>query len=574
MDEKEKMKRNLYRPLLICFFACMVFFTILSRVIDVYETAKVSIAYANQGTVMKTVDGDCSVEAGETQAISLIKELNVEKVEAMAGTAVKAGEPLFSYSAESLEDKMRRLQKEIKKMELEIEGERIGSDSFTGVTRAEAALQSLAMAEKALERQNGKKAQAEAEYNLNMEKIKEYYELRLELSEDELLNQSRNDYDQSRTDYESAKLQRDSQIREIKRKIKDTEKKIEKLEKQEEPDEDELEELRELLDRYEEDLDSEEESWDLKIDRAREEMSDKGDIFDRAGREADSAKLALKENYESAVTQEAKALESAEDARIQAEWAVESARMELQNAAKEDHAAALGAEQAKKLSALRIEAKQLDLEELKEEKEELRILMENQGMVYAPCDGTVSTVEIEAGKDIAGTERVVLSTGLLKLRGTFDREDDEILRTGDELQVRMAGSDERIQAYVEQVDLVTSQETGSFTASLPAGYGVLGEKAYFECLSSGEVYRQVIPVKALRKDVNGYYCLVLRKQKTILGEEYKAAKVEVELLAGGDTVAAVEGPLMAEEPVITDSDRVIGEGDRVRLMTELPGKGS
>lgn len=39
----------------------------------------------------------------------------------MAGTAVKAGEPLFSYSAESLEDKMRRLQKEIKKMELEIE---------------------------------------------------------------------------------------------------------------------------------------------------------------------------------------------------------------------------------------------------------------------------------------------------------------------------------------------------------------------------------------------------------------------------------------------------------------------
>ena len=135
----------------------MVFFTILSRVIDVYETAKVSIAYANQGTVMKTVGWGLQCGGGETQAISLIKELNVEKVEAMAGTAVKAGEPLFSYSAESLEDKMRRLQKEIKKMELEIEGERIGSDSFTGVTRAEAALQSLAMAEKALERQNGRK---------------------------------------------------------------------------------------------------------------------------------------------------------------------------------------------------------------------------------------------------------------------------------------------------------------------------------------------------------------------------------------------------------------------------------
>ena len=225
------------------------------------------------------------------------------------------------------------------------------------------------------------------------------------------------------------------------------------MEKQEEPDEDELEELRELLDRYEEDLDSEEESWDLKIDWAREEMSDKGDIFDRAGREADSAKLALKENYESAVTQEAKALESAEDARIQAEWAAESARMELQNAAKEDHAAAaLGAEQAKKLSALRIEAKQLDLEELKEEK---RRTANTDGKTRAwfmlPAMVRSAPWRLRREKDIAGTERVVLSTGLLKLRGTFDREDDEILRTGDELQVRMAGSDERIQAYVEQV---------------------------------------------------------------------------------------------------------------------------
>ena len=80
---------------------------------------------------------------------------------------------------------MRRLQKRDQKMELEIEGRAYRLRQFTGVTRAEAALQSLAMAEKALERQNGKKAQAEAEYNLNMEKSK-YYELRLELSEDEL----------------------------------------------------------------------------------------------------------------------------------------------------------------------------------------------------------------------------------------------------------------------------------------------------------------------------------------------------------------------------------------------------
>ena len=67
---RKKNEKKFVPPPTDLLFACMVFFTILSRVIDVYETAKVSIAYANQGTVMKTVDGDCSVEAGETQAIS------------------------------------------------------------------------------------------------------------------------------------------------------------------------------------------------------------------------------------------------------------------------------------------------------------------------------------------------------------------------------------------------------------------------------------------------------------------------------------------------------------------------
>lgn len=573
MDENEKLKKLIYRRLLIGFFVSMFIFTIVSRVIDVYDTPKVSTAYVSQGTVVKTVEGNGSVEAGDMREVPIIKGLKAGKIEAPAGTVVKEGDALFYYSLESLQKRVDELIKEIKKLELEIEGERIGAVTYRGATRAEVAAQALTMAERNLERQNGKKVQAEGEYLDNLEKLRDYYEKRLELSEEELLNQSRSDYDQSRTAYETAKLERDAQLRELKRKIKDTEKKIDKLEKKEEPDEDELDELRDLLEQYEEDLETAEESWDLKIELAEDEMDDKGDIYDRAGHEADSARLALKESYEAAIVQEEKALEAAEDARIQAEWSTETARMELQNAAKDDNATALTGEQTKRLSELRIEAKQLDLKELKEENERLLSLTERQGLVTAPCDGTVGVVELVEGKEVAGTERVALSTGSLILRGTFDREEEESIRTGDELQVRMAGSDARKSAFVEQVDLVSSQETGTFTAALPAGGAVLGEKAYFECIRGGEVYRQTIPLKALREDVNGYYCLVLRKQKTILGEEYKAARVDLQLLLSGDTKAAVEGALSSEEPVITESDRVISEGDRVRLMKELSAGG-
>lgn len=569
MDEKGKLKKMIYRRLLIGFFSGMLLFTIVSRVIDVYETPKVKTSYAGQGTVMKTVEGSGYVEAAGMTEIPVIKGLKAGKIESPAGTAVKEGDAVFFYTMESIKERMEELSKEIKKMELEIEGERIGAESFQGLTRAEVAAQALMMAEKMLERQNLKKVRAEAEYLENLDKLREYYEKRLELSEEELLNQSRSDYDQSRTDYESAKLQRDAQLREIKRKIKDTEKKIEKLEKKEEPDEDELEELRDLLERYEEDFESAQESWDLKIERAEDEMSDKGDIYDRAGHAADSARLALEENYEASVAQEEKTLEAAEDAGIQAEWSVEAARMELQNAVKDDKASAHTKEQTKRLAALRIESRQMDLKELEEEKERLSILGANGGMVPAPCDGTVGVVEIKEGKEVDGTERIALSTGELIFRGTFDREEEESVRVGDELQLRMEGSDECQTATVDKVDLVSSQATGVFTAALPSGGAVLGEQAYFECRRGGELYRQVIPVRALRQDVNGYYCLVLRKQKTILGEEYRAAKVELQLLVSGDTMAAVEGALNQEEPVISESDRVIGEGDRVRLMTEL-----
>ena len=119
-----------------------------------------------------------------------------------------------------------------------------------------------------------------------------------------------------------------------------------------------------------------------------------------------------------------------------------------------------------------------------------------------------------------------------------------------------------------QVDLVTSADTGTVTAALEPGSAVLGQKASFESQKTSDIYNTVIPAKALRKDTNGWYCLAVRKSKTILGEEYRAVRIDLRLLQAGDTAAAVEGALSQEEPVITGSDRVVSAGDRVRPITD------
>ena len=76
----------------------------------------------------------------------------------------------------------------------------------------------------------------------------------------------------------------------------------------------------------------------------------------------------------------------------------------------------------------------------------------------------------------------------------------------------------------------------------------------------------MIPIEGLRKDVKGYYCLVARPRKAILGEELRAERVDVRVVCQGDTEVAVEGGLQDSDPIITGSNQVIGEGARVRQV--------
>ena len=495
----EDRKRRIYRGALAAFFAVMALFTVLSRIVDARETAKVKLTYASRGNVTKTVRGSGTVEAGAEIGIRLTPGLRVGEITALPGAFVREGDLLFCYTEASILERLEEVGKEIRRLELEMEQETIRANSFQGVTEAEAAEQALGFARKEQERLSRKEREANAEYERQAERLRSYYKKRLDLSEEELIRASYGDYAMSRTDYKSAKMDRESRVKEIERNIKETETARKRLEKkrekaQEKADsedatdadaaallqiEEEIEDCEERLEELSEDLEDTKDQMDLKVERAREEMEEKEDIYDRAGEEADSARLALKESYENGLRQEFNLVKSAGDAREAADRAVEAALVELENARKNDRARELTAEQARRLAALQNEARRLDLEDLKEEQAALTALL-------------------DAG-----------------------------------------------------------------------GAAMLGQKASFEVKRNGEIYNTVIPAAALRKDTEGWYCLAARRQKTILGEEYRAVRIDLRLLLAGDASAAVEGALSAEEPVITGSDRVVNAGDRVRPMSEL-----
>lgn len=77
-----------------------------------------------------------------------------------------------------------------------------------------------------------------------------------------------------------------------------------------------------------------------------------------------------------------------------------------------------------------------------------------------------------------------------------------------------------------------------------------------------QVYDTLIPTSALRKDSKGYFCLVLRQNKSVLGKGYVAYRIYVELLDSDREYCAVRGLPSDEQVIITATD-VIRDGSSV-----------
>ena len=106
------------------------------------------------------------------------------------------------------------------------------------------------------------------------------------------------------------------------------------------------------------------------------------------------------------------------------------------------------------------------------------------------------------------------------------------------------------------------------TAGMPEGQGRLGDLVSFTANIESGIYPCVIPIEALREDNEGYYCLAAEPEKTILGEELKAVRIQVDVLEKSSSAAAVSGPVTKEMKLITESGKPVSEGDRVRVVEE------
>ena len=547
------------RRLLAAFFFFMLGCTVISRVYDSVTVPKVRTSVAKRKGVETRVEGTGTVTVKEKQFCSVYPQLRVKQTAVIPGSEVKEGDTLFWYDMESILEKKEELQAGLEKIRINIEKEQVSQESGQGLTQEETALWELSLAQRELMEGQAEFEETQADHQAELERLKTDYEQGLEMAEEELWQQQ--EREAARQALESVKASRDDALRGQRRVIEDLEDELERLSDSGE-DEEERERLEKRISRAREDLNAMTASWEEQVDTARYQI----DLLDyqeaRLLKGQTTVQEARKENYEEAVRQEENRMKEAGKSLEELKKAVERAQWQVEAARKSDSADQMSRERSRKISQLTVRSLELDKKELERQLAALEELEAVQGQVKASADGTVVDMEVMEGKLSTGQELLSLTGGGAWFEGTFQKEEKK-LAVGDTVQIAVPGTARQAEAVISRMNLLGDQE-GIFQADLADESLSLGTMTRYTSTRQSDVFSKVIPLSGLRKDMKGWYCLVARPVNTILGEEFRAQRVNVEVLLQGNEEVAVDGALFETDQVIVGENKAIGEGSRVR----------
>ena len=292
-----------------------------------------------------------------------------------------------------------------------------------------------------------------------------------------------------------------------------------------------------------------------------------------------------KQELESALQEAYAGVESAMKEVNQAQNAYELAEQE-------DQAQNINAANAAEAARLGAEASKVQIDYTRRELERLKGYQAAEGKICADRDCTVLKVGVEVGAVTSGSEVFVIGSGGFQLKGLMKAKDKEKLKAGQEAEVQL-GAGKKKTVRFESIETDTGGAAGGIGAadggasggSTDTGGSASQEAQIFWLASvpenmevkSGDTftwqteiptekeYEQMIPLSALREDVNETYCLVLAEEEQMLGTVQTAKKVPVTVLEKDAKNAAITSTLSVEDKVIVSSEKYVAEGDRVRL---------
>ena len=610
--------------LMIGFFTSMLVCTIISRVSYSFTTAHVSVASMAGKTLMNRAELEGIIYASSEKGISLPDGLKAVSVNAGKGKSVEKGEVLIEFDVPAAEERIKKLEEEIRilNLKLDISSNNGGNDVIE-------AQRTLEDAKKAYERIAAKYARAEmrlkedytkleetladAEKNLinkaealvkeareNLQNVREDAEDAIRAAEQALdeesenLDDSEDSYQQALEAYEQAKdelnmaNQRVSEIKEAiagkqpddatdyTEELKEAEEELSIAQKAFNQAKKELSKAdynSSSYDRADDNLDSIKRGWKRKIDKAKDALY-KAETVLEAVREGKDF------STESAVSEAQAAIDTAREAlnraRRESEDNQYSEEEELYAAGRAVETAQAALEDARRQAEVLQKEGEIDritCESERSDKEKSRAalqeILDNGGRLLAPAPGTVVRTLERGDKTKEGEDAVILSSadrGFV-FEGKLDKDSARRFSAGDkgELHYKLDGSTQKADVEIHSISTPDESDQVLVTAVLPEGGYTSGMPAQLFLSRKSETYQNCLPLTALRSDSGGDHVFVLRRQSSVLGTEWVIARVDITVKERDSQMMYVDGALTYSDQVVISSNKIISEGDRVRI---------
>ena len=209
---------------------------------------------------------------------------------------------------------------------------------------------------------------------------------------------------------------------------------------------------------------------------------------------------------------------------------------------------------------------ELDIKQARQQIERLRAVSQQKGEIKAEQDGIISKIQIEVGGRTSDTAALLLTDPLRPCQFKFSitKEEGKYVHLNDTVEVKLNGQSNDIEITV---DYFTENTQGGYDilCTLPEHMGQPGLSGTVQKSVQGEIQELTLPVEAVFEDTGSFYIYTLNEKEGILGSEYYAEKIKVQIKDRNDRYAAIEsGTISKETKVITYATEELKQGQSVR----------
>ena len=191
------------------------------------------------------------------------------------------------------------------------------------------------------------------------------------------------------------------------------------------------------------------------------------------------------------------------------------------------------------------------------------------GMVYAQEAGIVQKIKIQKGQSIGGGEEIIRLGDYSKGYLVSLKVDSKIdfIAVGDQIEVMIPSLQKRdIKGEIRNITTKENQKEIKVSFRHEGLQGNESVKVKFSKTSEEEYH--IISYNALQKDNTSYFIYLLKKTKSPLGEDYIVTRRSVKLIDFTESYAAIDEQLQDNEMILVTSEKLVKEGERVKVENE------